>query len=117
MRKPQWHNPTVSARKIVKREEHAGFRKGKSFADQIATFRIIVEQSLEWNLAMFVNFVDFKKALDSVDKESLWKLLKHIGVLQKLTYLIRKMYNCTTAILRLGKLGLPLIASCVSPSC
>ncbi|KAH3852508.1 hypothetical protein DPMN_095018 [Dreissena polymorpha] len=27
--------------------------------------------SLEWNSPLFVNFIDYKKALDSVDRESL----------------------------------------------
>ena len=31
------------------REEQAGFRQDRSCADQIATLRIIVEQSIEWN--------------------------------------------------------------------
>jgi len=30
------------------REEQAGFRDGRSCTDQIATLRIIVEQSIEW---------------------------------------------------------------------
>ena len=43
------------------REEQAGFRAGRSCADQIATLRIINEQSIEWNSPLYVNFIDFKK--------------------------------------------------------
>ncbi|GFR64324.1 hypothetical protein ElyMa_001919700 [Elysia marginata] len=53
------------------RKEQASSRKGKSCADQTATICIIVEQSLEWNSPLFVNFGDFEKAFDSVDRESL----------------------------------------------
>lgn len=31
------------------RDHQAGFRKDRSGTDQIATLRIIIEQSLEWN--------------------------------------------------------------------
>ena len=31
------------------RDQQAGFRRNRSRADQIASLRIIVEQSLEWN--------------------------------------------------------------------
>ncbi|GFS07022.1 reverse transcriptase SR3-left [Elysia marginata] len=77
------------------REEQAGFRKGKLCTDQIHVvihvLRMIVEQSLEWNSPLYVNFVDFEKAFDNVDRESLWKLLRHFGVPQKLTALISKI--------------------------
>ena len=53
------------------REEQAGFRQGRSCTDQIATLRIIVEQSIEWNSSLNVNFVDYEKAFDSLDGETL----------------------------------------------
>ncbi|GFS11541.1 endonuclease-reverse transcriptase [Elysia marginata] len=40
------------------RDEQAGFRSNRSTTDQIATLRIIVEQSLEWNSPLIVNFLD-----------------------------------------------------------
>jgi endonuclease/exonuclease/phosphatase family metal-dependent hydrolase len=49
------------------REEQAGFRKNRSCTDQIATLRIIVEQSLEWNSSLYIGFVDYEKAFDSLD--------------------------------------------------
>ena len=49
------------------RDEQAGFRKERSCTDHIATLRIIVEQSLEWNSPVFVTFVDYEKAFDSIE--------------------------------------------------
>ncbi|KAI0216279.1 hypothetical protein LSAT2_031691, partial [Lamellibrachia satsuma] len=66
------------------RDQQAGFRQNRSCLDQIATLRIIVEQSLEWNSSLYVNFVDYEKAFDSVDRKTLWKLLRHYGVPTKL---------------------------------
>ena len=53
------------------RDQQAGFRRNRSCADQIASQRIIVEQSLEWNSPLFINFIDYKKAFDSVDRETM----------------------------------------------
>ena len=36
-----------------------------------------MEQSLEWNSPVFVTFVDYEKAFDSIDRVVLWKLLQH----------------------------------------
>ena len=61
------------------RDQQAGFRRNRSCADQIASLRIIVEQSLEWNSPLYINFIDYE-AFDSVDRETMWKLLRHYGV-------------------------------------
>jgi hypothetical protein len=37
----------------------------------IASLRIIVEQTIEWNTSLYINFVDYEKALDSLDREQL----------------------------------------------
>ena len=57
------------------RDQQAGFRRNRSCADQIATLRIIVEQSTEWNSSLYINFIDYEKAFDSMDRETLWKIL------------------------------------------
>ena len=75
------------------RENQAGFRKGRSRTDQIATLRIIIEQSIEWNSALFVNFIDLEKAFDSLERESLWKLLRHYGIPEKIVSIIRSSYS------------------------
>ncbi len=75
------------------RDEQAGFRPNRSCTDQIATLRIIVEQSLEWNSPLYVNFIDYEKAFDSVDRETLWKLLRHYGIPKKIVNLIKNSYE------------------------
>ena len=64
----------------VLREEQVGFRKDRSCTDQIATLRIIVEQSIEWSSPLYLLFVDFEKAFDSLDREAMWRLLHHYGI-------------------------------------
>ena len=53
------------------RDQQAGFRQNRSCVYQIITLRIIVEQFLEWNSSLYINFVDYEKAFDSVDRETL----------------------------------------------
>lgn len=79
------------------RDQQAGFRKDRSCIDQIAMLRIIVEQSLEWNSPLYINFLGYEKAFDSVDSETLWKLLRHYGIPDKIVTIIRNSYegiNC-----------------------
>lgn len=87
------------------RDQQAGFRKNRSCIDQIATLRIILEQSLEWNSPLYINFVDFEKAFDSVDGETLWRLLSDYGVPEKITRIIRNSYEgMTCRVVHGGKL-------------
>jgi len=55
------------------REEQAGFRSGRSCTEQIPRLRNIIEQSRKWQKDVFVNFVYFKKAFDSIHRDTLWK--------------------------------------------
>ena len=48
-----------------------------------------MEQSLEWNSPLYINFIDYEKALDSVDRETMGKLPRHYGVPKKIISLIR----------------------------
>ena len=75
------------------RDNQAGFRQNRSCVDQIATLRIIVEQSMEWNSPLLINFIDYEKAFDSVDRTTLWKVLRHYGIPLKLVRLIQNYYE------------------------
>lgn len=53
------------------RKEQAGFRKGRGCAEQIFTLRNIIEQCTEWQRKLYINFVDFEKAFDSIHRDIL----------------------------------------------
>lgn len=87
------------------RDEQAGFWQNRSCTDQIATLHIIVEQSLEWKSPLYINFVNYEKAFDSVDREVLWKLLPYYGIPSKLVNLIKSSYKgMTCQVIHAGQL-------------
>ena len=46
----------------ILRNHQAGFRQDRGCIDQIATLRIIVEQSKEFYSSLYINVVDYEKA-------------------------------------------------------
>ncbi|GFS19440.1 endonuclease-reverse transcriptase [Elysia marginata] len=74
------------------RENQAGFgKKKRSYVDHIATLRIILEQSTEWNSPILTNFIDYEKAYDSLDRQTLRKLMRHYGIPQKLVNIVKSI--------------------------
>ena len=71
----------------------ACFRKGRGTAEQIYTLRNIFEQAAEWISNLYLLFVDYEKAFDSVHRETLWKILKHYGIPEKLINMVKVMYS------------------------
>ncbi|XP_056020464.1 uncharacterized protein LOC130054522 [Ostrea edulis] len=75
------------------RQKQAGFRKGKSCVDQIFALRQILEQSNEWNSPLYINFIDFIKAFDSVNRLALERILRHYGIPDKIISIIKMQYT------------------------
>ncbi|KAI0228799.1 hypothetical protein LSAT2_020751 [Lamellibrachia satsuma] len=70
--------------------------KERSCTDHIATLRVTIEQSVEWNSPLYITFVDFEKAFDSIDHIALWKLFAHYGIPKKIIRLIHTTYEPST---------------------
>ena len=51
---------------------------------------------------IYVCFIDYAKAFDSVDHKKLWKILKEMGIPDHLTCLLRNLYAGQEAIVRTG---------------
>ncbi|KAI8514967.1 hypothetical protein Bbelb_075580 [Branchiostoma belcheri] len=86
-------NRTANAMETKLRDNQAGFRPNRSCSDQIATLRIIVEQSVEFNSQLYAVFVDYEKAFDSVDRNTLWNILSHYGIPPKIINMIKVFYS------------------------
>lgn len=77
------------------RPEQAGFRSGRRTSDQIFILKNVIEQCQEWQAPLYMNFVDFEKAFDSVHRETLWKIAAHYGVPKKLINIMKQLYKNT----------------------
>ena len=90
------------------RQEQAEFKRNKSCTYQVATLCIITEHSLKWQSALYLNFIDFEKVFDSVDREVIWKLLHYYGVPLKIIHLIQQLCeNAACQVIHNGKLTVP----------
>ena len=75
------------------RNEQSGFRKGRGCTDNIFTLRNILEQCTEWNRELYVNFIDYEKAFDSIHRDSLWQILRAYGIPQRIINIIKCFYS------------------------
>ena len=74
-------------------DHQAGLRQDRSCTGHIATLGIITGQSLEWNSSLYINFIDYEKAFNSVDREKLLKLLGHYGIPKKIISIKQRSYQ------------------------
>ena len=70
----------------------AGLREGRGTRDQIANICWIIKKAREFQKNIYFCFIDYAKAFDCVDHNKLWKILKEMGILDHLTYLLRNLY-------------------------
>ena len=79
----------------------AGFRKGRGTRDQIVNIRWIIEKAREFQKNIYFCFLDYAKAFDCVDHITTnWKILKEMGIPDRLTNLLRNLYAGQEATVR-----------------
>ena len=71
----------------------AGFRAGRSCSEQILTLRNIIEQCHNWQKPLRINYIDFKKAFDSIHRASLWKILELYDIPSKYINIFKALYR------------------------
>ena len=75
------------------RSNQAGFRPGRSCAQQVHILRRIMEAFQSQQLPLTITFIDFKKAFDSINREVMFSVLRHYGIPDKLVKAIGALYN------------------------
>ena len=58
----------------------AGFRKGRGTRDQIANICWTLEKARQFQKTIYFCFIDYTKALDCIDHNKLWKILKEMRI-------------------------------------
>ena len=79
-----------------------GFRKGRGTRDQTAIIHWIMEKAREFQKNIYFCFIDYAKAFDCVDHNTLWTILKEMGIPGHLICLLRNLYAGQEATVRTG---------------
>ena len=80
----------------------AGFRKGRGTRDQISNICWVIEKAREFQENIYFCFIGYAKALNSVDHNKLWKILKEMEIPNHLICLLRNLYIDQEATVRTG---------------
>ena len=85
-------------------EEQAGFRRSFSTTDHIFTLHTMVNSCLFGNRRskLYVAFIDYRKAFDTVKRNTLWQILKNQNVPTKMLKILINMYKGVKVIVRFG---------------
>jgi hypothetical protein len=94
-------NRSLPAVRGNRRKEQAGFMPGQSTINQIFALRQIIEKAIEFQQPLYIAFIDFKAAFDSVDRNTLWLLLQASGLPPKLTRLFSLLYHDSVSCVRI----------------
>ena len=93
-------NRIEPAYESVARKNQAGFKAKRGCRDQIFAIRQIVEQRYEFERQTVLVFIDFKAAFDSVNRETIWRILESHGLPPKLIQVLQAMYTETFSTVR-----------------
>ena len=66
--------------------------KGEELEIKLPVICWIIEKAREFQKNIYFCFIDYAKAVDYPDHNKLWKILKEMGVVDHLTYLLRNLY-------------------------
>ena len=86
-------------------EAQAGFRSNRSTIDQLLSLRLMTEKYIEFGKDLFLCYVDFQKAFDSVWEKGLWQVMRHLGYDCKIIRLLQGLYKDTRSSVRTGSGG------------
>ena len=81
-------------------ESQAGFRCGRSTIDQLFSLRRLAEKYSRVLKSLYICYVDFQKAFDSVWREGLWHVMEHLGYERKIIRLLQALYKETFSPVR-----------------
>src|SRR3981081_1823191 len=79
----------------TRRPQQSGFSPGRSTNDAILTLRLPADLHRKFHKPLYVDYVDFKAAFDSVDRGALWSALADVGLLVPVADLVVDLYSGT----------------------
>ena len=85
--------------------EQAAHRRGFSTIDHLHAVTQVLENTTNYNIPLYMAFVDYAKAFDSIQHRAVFKALKVHGVQEKYINIIKETYAEGTAQIRTKKLS------------
>ena len=83
-------------------ESQCGFCAGRSTADMVFTLRQLQEKAVEQQRSLYVVFVDFSKAFNTVNRWTLWRVLKAYGCPESFINMVRQLHHGMTDRVSIG---------------
>ena len=74
-------------------ETQCGFRPGRGTTDMIFSARQLQEKCMELRRPLYMGFIDFTKAFDSVKRELLWEILMRFGCPKKFVQILKLLHD------------------------
>ena len=103
---------------------NSGFRKGRGTGDQIANIHWIIKKARQFQKNIYFCFIDYAKAFDCGDHNTLWKILIETGIPDHLICLLRNLCAGQEATVRTGhgttdlfQIGKGVRQGCILSSC
>ena len=88
---------TIFARQ---RPQHSGFTPGRSTLDHVIALRLLAERRHEYCQLPYAAYIDLRAAFDSLNRTSVWNILKTIGIPPKLVDIIKTLYSSIQSVVR-----------------
>ena len=77
-------------------ESQGGFRRNRGTTDMIFAVRQLMEKAREQHRNLYIAFVDFTKAFDSVNRNALWVIMKKMGCPPKFVAILKCLHRDMT---------------------
>ena len=95
-----WNSRCSSWKGVQTSTCKAAFRKGRGTRDQIANTPWIIENARDLQKNIYFCFIDYSKTFGRVDHNKLWKILKEMGIPDRLSCLLRNLHAGQEATVR-----------------
>ena len=71
----------------------AAYQPGRGTVEQIFALSQLIEKSIEFNKPLYIVFIDFAKAFDSIKLDKLWSILDKTTLNKNYINLLKSIYD------------------------
>ena len=73
-------------------------KKGHSTVDHFQTINQVIEKCIEFKRPLYIGYVDYEKAFDSIEHEAIIRALRSVGINETYITILEDTYTGATAI-------------------